>query len=246
MAILRITESFENYKEFETNLEFSNNGITEKLYVVLYKRKADVAGLAKRIEKKPVVVFLLSDSKEVPKRKWTKEMKAKAKEYAQEFPVSDAGKKLTLGGKIFYSSFGIVILGLCLAVVYFIVFISPELHKNKTDFATLPKVGDKYYGSFSKSETPTTAYYSTHIWVKITAVNLTDSICTYQLSTKPGEYTFKTLEEEHTNFSAELLKGKFTFDKTSEKVKIKSADHNVRFEAGVVNNEYKNYKISNE
>ena len=241
MPIIGITESFENYKEFESNLSFSTNGTPEKLYVVLYKREVNLAGMVKRIEKKPLVVFLLPDNTEVPKRKWTPEMKSKAAEYTRDFPVSNYGKKLTLFGKIFYAAFGILIAGICATVVYFAIFNAPKLKENKANFAAIPKIGDLYYGSLSKAPTKNTDFYSTHSWIKIIAINTADSICSYSLSTKPGNYNLNTLEEEHVNFSAEILKGKFTYD---EKVKIKSEDYTIRFEASVINNEYNKYKIS--
>ncbi len=187
---------------------------------------------------------MLPNNKEVPKRKWTPEMKAKALEYTQEYPILDYGKTFTTFGKVFYSLFALMVIGICGTIAYLALFSGPKINEGKADFSSLPETGDRYYGSFTISQ-PQTNYTSINTWIKITAINPTDSICSYQLSSKPSEgHTFDTLNEEHNMFSPEVMQGKFTFNTSSDKVKIKSTDNTIWFESMVINNEFDKYKIS--
>ncbi len=109
MAFLSIEESFEAYKSFETEVQSSQSEVSQKIYVTIFKSKVAAGGLINSVRKQPIIVFSLPDGKELPKRRWTKEMKILAKDYANEFPVPDPHKTFTLFGKIF---FAIVILGI--------------------------------------------------------------------------------------------------------------------------------------
>lgn len=240
MAILRVEESIEVYKELDTLIEFSRKDVSGKLSVLICKKKIATGGMINTVRSKPVIYFVLPNDIEVSRRNWTPEMKLKAKEYAHEFPVPDPGKKFTLFGKMFYSAFALGILVAIGAVLYFAVFVSPGIKEMKTGFSALPSIGNKYYGSFNNNNVGE----SGHTWISITTVNPTDSICSYQKSTKMRVFTFNTLEEEHASFSPEIFQGKFSSREGG--IKIKSLDNNVFFNATVMNNEYEKYMISVE
>lgn len=245
MARFLISEEQELYKEFQE--EFST-----PVDVALYKRKISsklfIGTLSRTVDKKPVVYFYNSSTKnEISKRDWTPEMKSAATQYAKKYPVPNAGKKFTLLGKsfIFLTIGGI--LAAIIGVSYGILFKAPKLKNNVEQFTALPKVGDKFYGLINQTTSPTKAPKLEYGWIKITNVSPADSICTYVLSNNLGEVTFNALEEaDHEKFNTESYFGKFKSNKEKQFISLISKDKNDRFESRVLNNDTKNYKISAE
>jgi len=243
MPIIHISESIELYKEFENKFVSPYNTNRVLIKVQLY-RQIISTGLVENIKKKPLVIFYFaSDGKDIPKKDWTHEMKQSATQYELDYPVSNAGKKYSLFGKILFGSTGIGLTIACAAIFYLLYFKVPQQKNGYAEFIRLPKIGDKYYGSIM---TPLTDQYKSQInhgWIKIIAVNPVDSIISYTTSLDIGQLTFDTLQADHTNFDVTVLNGKFRVNKKSN-IHIISIDKKTRFESTVISNKTDHYKIS--
>ncbi|MFD2562128.1 hypothetical protein [Aquimarina rubra] len=245
MPIQTISEHLEHYKTLKSQFVSPYNKMEILMEARLHK-KIISTGLVENIKKKPVVVFYTtSNQTEVPKKDWTQQMKKAAVDYAVEYPVPDAGKTYSLFGKILFSTTIIGVVGACALIFYLLYFSTPQFKMNLEEFVSLPKKGDRYYGFIHQTIDDEQKPFLAHGWIKIIDVNA-DSTCTYVLSTDPGALTFDTLDAEHTSFSDTAIQGKFNADERAQKVTIISQDKRSRFDAQVMSNKIKNYKISVE
>lgn len=246
MPILSISEHLEPYKILKTQSVLPNSKMEVLLEVRLHK-KVISTGLVKNIREQPVIAFYTTtDHTEILEKDWTQQMKKIALAYAKEYPVPDAGKKYSLLGKIIFSTAIIGVISACTVIFYLMYFGGPQLKINIEEFVSLPKKGDRFYGLVNQTRDNGTTPVLAHGWIKIVAVNPTDSTCVYVTSSALGEITFDTLKAEYTSFTNTEIQGKFIANKSNQKVIVISKDKRSRFDAQVLNNETKNYKITAE
>ncbi|GAA0722272.1 hypothetical protein [Aquimarina litoralis] len=244
MPIFTIQEHLEHYQTLKSQFVSPYHKSQVLMEVNLYK-KVIQTGLIQHIQKSPIIEFYTTtDRKEIPKKHWTPQMKNAALAYIKEYPVWDAGKNFSVIGKTLFSIAGIGVLAACIFIFYLAFFTTPQSKNAIDEFVSLPEIGDKYYGFIHQVIDENQPPFLAHGWIKIVETNPKDSTCKYVTSASVGDLTFDTLEAEHTNFSAQLIEGKFIADKSSQKISIVSYDKRMKFDAQVMGNNKGHYKIN--
>ncbi|WP_299314304.1 hypothetical protein [uncultured Aquimarina sp.] len=241
--MLRRKEFIELYKSFESKFVSPYSETRELIKVQLYKQIVS-SRISVNIKKKPLVVFYFaSNGIDIPKEDWTYEMKQSAKQYAMDYPVPGAEKKYSRFGKVTNAVAGIIVVLICVTIFYYFNQKSIKLRNDFVEFTSLPKTGDKYYGSITQSVSDSDVPEKSYGWIKIIYVNPSDSIISYRTSFDLGEVTFNTLNTDYTNFEFIIFEGKFEVTADRE-IKIISQDEKMRFESQVIRENTRNYKIS--
>jgi len=241
--MLRRKESIELYKSFESKFVSPFSETRELIKVQLYKQIVS-SRVSVNIKKKPLVVFYFaSNGVDIQREDWTYEMKQSAKQYALDYPVPGAEKKYSRFGKVINTITGIIVLLIGITIFYYFNQKAIQLKNDFVEFTSLPKIGDKYYGSITQPISDSDIPEKSYGWIKIIYVNPADSIISYRTSFDLGEATFNTLDTDYTNFEFIIFEGKFKVTADRE-IKIISSDKKMKFESQVIRDNTRNYKIS--
>ncbi|MBW1297009.1 hypothetical protein [Aquimarina litoralis] len=244
MPIFALNEHLEHYHTLKSQFVSPYNKSEVLMEVNLYKKVINT-GLIQNIQKKPVIEFYTTtDKKEIPRKHWTSQMKKAALAYIKEYPILDAGKTYSWFSKLVFSTAAIGILAASAFIFYLAFFTGPQANSAMDDFVSLPEIGDKYYGFIHQTLDEDQTPFLAHGWIKIVETNPKDSTCKYVTSASLGNLTFDTLQAEHTNFSAQLIEGKFIADKSAQKISIVSHDKRMKFDAQVMSDNTDYYKIT--
>lgn len=238
MPIIFINRYYEPY--FDTTFDIENNATGRKkpIHLVLYQDMT-ITGFGERVAKQPVAKFFEDEEKEIPRRKWTPEMKAFAANTTRNNPVNPYVKFSWLA-KITFSVLGVLLM-VGMAALINMVFISGPQEKIKREaFVKLPEVGDRFYGTLFGTDYLVDGM-SKATWMIIESVNPQDSTVRLRLASQLGPFTFETKTVEHSDFSGDIHDTKFASN--DQKVKFRALNGDFQFWSTVYDNEFDRYKI---
>ncbi len=238
MIIISVSHYHEPYFEESVQVENLETGRTETILLVL-SRVIVATGFSERVTRKRLVKYYRENNEEIPRRKWTPEMKAMAKEYRLKY-LPGRYHRLTRGGKIAVFGGAALLLFAVAAIVYQIYVTSPKILAAQEVFKAMPVPGDRYYGSLLSPEFMPDGKLQAS-WIIIESVSPADSLVTLRLSDHIGDFTFESLSLNHDAFNGPVFDTKFSIKKYD--VQFKGLDNEFLFQSRVYSNNFDASKI---
>lgn len=235
--IITYTKRQDKYFESYPRLQYRTSGDTNLIFTL--DAVSVSTFMAEKTDKKPTARFFMPSGEEIPALQWTGEMQQYAQVQIATHPVSKAGSRFTLAGKIIMTTLSVFFLSVMAYFAYIVVLQKPQNDQSKSAFLTLPNVGDRYFGSLSGGDFSKDGKLK-QCWVKVESMQATDSTGEIRLG-KVTEPTFDTKSIDHENFSGPLYR--VTFRQHNDKIAFRSSGNDVELSVQVINNNYDNYKI---
>lgn len=238
MPIIFINRYYKPYFDTTFGIENKATGREKSVQLVLYQDMA-TTGFGERVSKKPIAKFFEDEEKEIPRRKWTPEMKAFASEMTHNNPVKPYVKFNWLAKTTFFV-LGILLMAGMAALINMVLVSGPQEKIKREAFVKLPEVGDRFYGTLFGTDYLADGM-SKATWMIIESVNPQDSTVRLRLASQLGPFTFDTKTVEHNDFSGDIHDTKFVSN--DQKVEFRALNGDFQFWSTVYDNKFDHYKI---
>lgn len=236
--IISISYQYEPYFSETYAIDDSSTDRNKQVQLVLYRTTVRT-GFNETVAKKAIAKFFDEHETEIPKRQWTAQMNALAKQQMLANPVQRHHRITTLG-KVVFSILGLIAMVSIAALIYIIFVSAPKSKDNRAAFTQLPEVGDRYYGSLFGQDFMAGGKLRAG-WATVESVNPQDSVIQLRLSEDIGDFTFDTKSIDHNNFNGPTFQTKFSSD--GRKNRFKGIGTDFEFESTVYKDNFDAYKL---